>query len=150
MQQLGEAFREKREQMKLELDEVAADLEIASKQIEQVEAGDRHAFADVFDLKEFIRVYAKYLGMDADKCIDEFNEYLFDFTSKIPLKALEIAKKEKKQKKEEIKSPYTKTRLKFQPILVIGGILLVILIGLLITYLILYVLNTDMLNNLNP
>lgn len=146
MQHIGEVFKEAREKMKLSISEVAEDLNVSANQIDLVESGDRHAFQDIFDLKDFIRTYAKYLGLDGDQLIDEFNEYLFDFTSKIPLKAIEIAKKEQKQVKDEIKSPYTTPQSKVEPVLVIGSILLVVVFGILMTYLIIYFLNSDMLS----
>ena len=68
-----------------------------------------NAFKDVFYLKYFIRDYAKYLGLDSEKILDEFNEYLFDMTSKIPVDLINQAKKEKKCS-EEIISPYTKEK----------------------------------------
>lgn len=145
MQNIGETLKDKRESINIEIEEVATDLAVDSSKIIAVEAGDRHAFEDIFDLKEFIRTYAKYLGLDSDKMIDEFNEYLFDFTSKIPLKAIEIAKKEKKRKKEEIKSPYTIPRSKWRPYFIGGAIITIIILGLLITYLIIYYTNTDAL-----
>lgn len=146
MQHIGEVFKEARENMKLAVTEVAEDLKVSPNQVELVEAGDRHAFQDIFDLKDFIRTYAKYLGLDGDQLIDEFNEYLFDFTSKIPLKAIEIAKKEKAEVKDEIKSPYTLPKNKVEPVLVVGSILLVVVFGILMTYLIIYFLNSDMLS----
>ena len=57
-------------------------------------------------LKYFIRDYAKYLGLDGEKMIDEFNEFLFDFTSKIPVGDIEKAKTTSNNKKE-VNSPYT-------------------------------------------
>ena len=56
--------------------------------------------------------YAKYLGLDAKKIIDDFNDYLFEYTSKIPIDDIEKAiveqkKEENKEAKERIVSPYT-------------------------------------------
>ncbi len=147
MQSIGDALKAKREEIKIGVAEVATDLGATEKQVEMIEAGDRHAFDDVFDLKEFIRTYAKYLGLDSKKMIDEFNEYLFDFTSKIPLKAIEIAKQEKELKPEEVKSPYTLPVIKWKPYLLMGGIFLVIILGLLITYLVVYYKNSDALTS---
>ena len=61
-------------------------------------------------MKEYIYNYAKYLGLEPEKIIDEFNEYLFEYTSKIPLEDIEKAMKEQqKEETEEVKivSPYT-------------------------------------------
>ena len=38
---------------------------------------------------------------------DEFNEYLFDYTSKIPIDVIEKAKNEKKEEKKRFSSQYT-------------------------------------------
>ena len=41
--------------------------------------------------------------------MDEFNEYLFDLTSKIPIEVIELAKREKEKEENiaKISSPYT-------------------------------------------
>ena len=39
--------------------------------------------------------------------IDEFNEYIFDYTSKISLTEIEEASKKEDEKKDKIRSPYT-------------------------------------------
>ena len=57
-------------------------------------------------MKYFIRDYAKYLGLNGEELVDEFNEFLFDFTSKIPIEEIEKAKLKNVNKKEVI-SPYT-------------------------------------------
>ena len=97
-------------------------------QITSIEEGKLEDFKDVFYLKYFIRDYAKYLGLDGEKMLDEFNEYLFDMTSKIPVNLIEQAKKEKEA--ENISSPYTKeTKKKIKvPKLVIGIVILIIAI----------------------
>ena len=68
--------------------------------------GKKEEFQDVVSLKYFIRDYAKYLGLDGEELVDEFNEFLFDFTSKIPLEEIEKAKLNNVNKKEVV-SPYT-------------------------------------------
>lgn len=110
MKEIGAALKEQRENTGLSLEEVASDLKLRSSQIENIEAGNMDAFKDVFYLKYFIKEYAKYLGLSYDDLIDEFNEYIFDYTSKISLEDIKKAakkesKKDKKQKR--IASPYT-------------------------------------------
>ena len=76
-----------------------------------IEAGNIGCFKDIFELKEYIASYAKYLGLDAVKMIDKFNEYLFEYTSKIPIKEIEEKMREQQKKEDEeekIASPYTK------------------------------------------
>ena len=63
-----------------------------------------------------VSIYAKYLGLNSTTVIDEFNEYLFEYTSKIPVKEIERAMtKNSKNEKEELKinSPYTKPMKKY-------------------------------------
>ena len=110
MKEIGAALKEQRENTGLSLEEVASDLKLRPSQIENIEAGNMDAFKDVFYLKYFIKEYAKYLGLSYDDLIDEFNEYIFDYTSKISLDDIKKAakkesKKDKKQKR--IASPYT-------------------------------------------
>ena len=84
-------------------------------------------------MKYFIRDYAKYLGLDGEKLVDEFNEFLFDFTSKIPIDQIEKVKKNRTNKKE-ISSPYTQT--KNQPSK--GKIILAVVAGVVVLAIISY------------
>ena len=122
-------LKTKREENGLSVEEVAEDLKMRPSQITSIEEGKLEDFKDVFYLKYFIRDYAKYLGLDGERMLDEFNEYLFDITSKIPVNLIEQAKKEQEQ--ENVSSPYTKeTKKKFTNVqkLVIGIVILVITI----------------------
>lgn len=128
MKNIGIKLKTKREENGLSVEEVAEDLKMRPSQITSIEEGKLEDFKDVFYLKYFIRDYAKYLGLDGEKMLDEFNEYLFDMTSKIPVNLIEQAKKEKEA--ENISSPYTKeTKKKIKvPKLVIGIVILIIAI----------------------
>ncbi len=106
MKDIGLKLRAKREENGVSVEEAAEDLKMRPSQIESLEEGRREDFKDVMSLKYFIRDYAKYLGLDGEKIMDEFNEFLFDFTSKIPVSEIEKAKEEKKNKKDVV-SPYT-------------------------------------------
>jgi cytoskeletal protein RodZ len=134
VKEIGEKLRETREAMGITLDEAAEDLKLRPSQIENIEAGNIEAFKDIFYLKYFIRDYSKYLGLDHEEMVDEFNEFLFDYTSKISLDEIKKAKKkqEKKEDKKKIASPYTidkKKLLSVPPMFVYIGIgLLTILI----------------------
>lgn len=130
MKNIGLKLKEKREENGLSIEEVAEDLKMRPSQITSIEEGKKDDFKDIFYLKYFIRDYAKYLGLDCEKIIDEFNEYLFDETSKIPIDIIEQAKKEKKEDTEELSSPYTKkekNKIKI-PKIIIGLFILIILI----------------------
>jgi len=106
MKDIGERFRETRESMDISLEEVSEDLKISLNDIENLEEGNIEHFKDVTILKTLIREYSKYLGLDKDEMIDEFNEYLFDYTSRISLEEIVNAKKSIDEE-ERIKSPYT-------------------------------------------
>lgn len=135
MKEIGATLKEAREDMGVSLEEVASDLKLRVSQLEDIEAGNLDAFKDVFYLKYFIRDYAKYLGLNYEDLVDEFNEYLFDYTSKISIDDIRKAKKKvkKKQVKDERKivSPYTLERkqgFSILPILFYGGIVVVVFV----------------------
>lgn len=110
MEEIGEQLRQAREKMGVTLEEAAEDLQLKPSILENVESGNRSAFKDVFTLKQVIKDYAKYLGLEYEKLEAEFNEFVFVFTSKIPLDDIAKASKEKNKEKEkarEIISPYT-------------------------------------------
>lgn len=130
MKNIGLKLKEKRQQNGLSVEEVAEDLKMRPAQISSIEEGKTEDFKDVFYLKYFIRDYAKYLGLDSEKILDEFNEYLFDVTSKIPVDLINQAKKEKKEDETKKPSPYTsrgETKTKI-PKVVIALIVIVILV----------------------
>lgn len=109
MNEIGELFRVTREEAGVSLSEASKDLDIKEVILENIEDGNIGCFKDIFVLKDYIHSYAKYLGLDSDKIIDEFNEYMLEYTSKIPVKEIErqIQELEAKQEKKEIVSPYT-------------------------------------------
>ena len=112
MKEIGERLKEARLSMGISIEEASEDLKLRPSQLENIEAGNQDAFKDIFYLKYFIRDYAKYLGLDPDEVLEDFNEYLFDYTSKISLDDIkkasrELEKKEKEEKKDKIISPYT-------------------------------------------
>ena len=111
MKDIGIKLKEKREENGVSIEEASEDLKVRPSQIESLEQGIKEDFKDVVFLKYLIRDYAKYLGLDGDKLVDEFNEFLFDFTSKIPVDDIEKAK-ENNVKNKEILSPYTNSSVK--------------------------------------
>lgn len=111
MNAISEVLKGTREASGVSLEEVSKDLEIPLLVLEQIEEGNTGAFKDIFALKEYIKDYAKYLGLNPDEVIDEFNEYMFEKTSKIPMKEIEKAAREKASTEENpnrVASPYTK------------------------------------------
>lgn len=141
MKEIGAKLKEARESIGVSIEEVAEDLKLRPSQIENIEAGNTEAFKDMFYLKYFIRDYAKYLGFDKEDLIDEFNEYLFDYTSRLSLEDIKSAKKSKKETKK-IKSPYTMERKNRTSLIMFGIYVIIALLIALIIYLIIS-LNTS-------
>lgn len=145
MKEIGEKLKEARESMGITIEEAGADLKLRPSQIENIEEGNKDAFKDVFYLKMFIKNYSKYLGLDPDEMVEEFNEYLFDFTSKISIEDIKKAEKEQIKKQKKIKtikiaSPYTVEKQQQKSIpkfLIVGGIILLIVIIIYIIVLLL-------------
>lgn len=108
MKDIGLKLKDKREENGLSIEEVADDLKVTSGDIENLEEGIRDYFKDIDVIKKLIGDYSKYLGFDSNEMIDEFNEYLFDQTSRISLEDIEKAKELKEEKeKDKVSSPYT-------------------------------------------
>ena len=132
MKELGEYLRRTRISSGLSITEVCEDLDFSTSLLENMESGNVKAFKDVYSLRDFIKKYANYLGLDADKVIDEFNDFLFAHTSRISLEDIQEAKKIVEENSKKVKSPYTiehKEKFNFWPIIyVILGILLLSLV----------------------
>lgn len=134
MVETGETLKSTRENAGVSLDEVSKDLNIPVLYLEQIEDGSIGSFEDIYELKKMILDYAKYLGLNTETIVNKFNEYMFEYTSKIPMDEIEKAVREKEKEKDDadrIASPYTREypREKTLPyiITVIGIIILVIL-----------------------
>ncbi len=116
MNEIGEMLNMARENSGVSISEVSKDLNIKEEILENIEAGRLGAFKDIFELKNYLIEYAKYLGLDTQKLVDEFNEYMFEYTSKIPIKeiekTIELQLKEE-SKNESVASPYTAKSHKF-------------------------------------
>ncbi len=139
MKEIGEKLKQVREEQGVSIQEAAEDLNIRVSQIENIEAGNLKVFKDVFYLKCFIRDYAKYLGLDEEKIMDEFNEFFFEETSKIPIAEIEKASKEKqKEQKQEKKvvSPYTMEEKQSSKIIPVIVTLIILLLIFLIGYIV--------------
>ncbi len=141
MKELGKYLEQTRTRHGVSVDEAAEDLGISSSQVENIEKGNVRAFQDVYTLKEYVKNYAKYLGLDPDKVLDEFNDFLFERTSKISLTDImeaEAKRKEKEEPKKKVTSPYTKTfkqkHINLAPIVLVSlaMILLVMILYLMV------------------
>ena len=126
MKEIGELLSETRNKNGVTLEEAAGDLNYKVSQLEAIENGDFKNFKDIFVLKCIITDYSKYLGLNAEEIIDEFNEYVFESTSKIPIDDIEKASKRKDEAK--IMSPYTKQEKEKSKLPIILGIILAILV----------------------
>lgn len=136
LKEIGEYLKSCRRSNGVSINEASEDLNINPSLLEAVESGNSKAFKDIFELKEMIRTYAKYLGLDVEKMLDEFNDFIFEKTSKISLEDIKNAR-EHDETSNRISSPYTKikhTRYDIAPIVLIVAILLFIS---LIVYLVL-------------
>lgn len=139
MKEIGEFLKSARISNGVSLEEAAEDLSFSVIQLENIEGGNIRAFKDVFALRELVKEYGKYLGVKTDEIIDEFNDFMFEHTSKISLDDLLEARKLAKEKEEEEKpkviSPYTNIHTpKFnlerfkKMLLILAGIILGILV----------------------
>ncbi len=114
MNSIGSLLKEARESSGVSIEEASDDLNIEVNFLLNIEEGKIGCFKDIFALKEYISNYAKYLGLDSDKIIDEFNEYMFEYTSKIPIKEIEKqAKIKSKEEANKVVSPYTRKPRKY-------------------------------------
>ncbi|MDD2469409.1 MAG: helix-turn-helix domain-containing protein [Bacilli bacterium] len=142
MKEIGRELEEAREAMGISLDEAATDLKLKPSQLENVEKGNRSAFKDVFELKQIIRDYAKYLSLEYEKLEDDFNEFVFEYTSKIPLDEIAKANEEIKAEKRDIISPYTleqKSNFSFFKLLIIS--LIIVIVGIVVYFILVILVN---------
>ena len=141
MKELGDYLKQTRIEKGVALTEACEDLELSTSQIENIESGNVRAFKDVYELRNLVKAYAKYLGLDSEKVLDEFSGFLFQHTSKISLDDIKNAQQNRKLVQKKIKSPYTKTynkKISIWPFF-IGMVSFVILIFVL--YLIISAIN---------
>lgn len=139
MKEIGEILKEGREQNGVSIEEASEDLNYKVSQLEAIESGDFKLFKDIFLLKCMIMDYSKYLGLDTNSIMDDFNEFVFESTSKIPLDDIEKASK-LKEDEEKIASPYTKKEEEKSKLPLILGIILGVLI---IIFIIVYFYNKN-------
>ncbi len=136
----GEIFKNTRESSGVSIEEASKDLDIPVLELEQIEACAFGAFDDIYELKNKILEYAKYLGLDLNEILEDFNEYMFEYTSKIQLDDIEkemreLEKEEKIDEETRISSPYTKYYPKERTLpYIIGGILIIVLVIIIVIW----------------
>ncbi len=143
MKEIGESFKNARETIGISKEEVVKDLNITESQLDNLEDGNVNAFKDVFFLKDLIRKYSRYLNLDEESNIDKFNEFIFSYTSKIPVEEIleqtrEINILESQNSENKIVSPYTlkkrKSINKYNVLFVIAVVVAVLIILFVIKY----------------
>jgi len=142
VKELGEELSRLRKNNGVSKEEASNDLGISLKELECLENGNFKVFKDVYELKRIILAYSKYLGLEEDKILDEFNDYLFEKTSRIKKEDIEELKK-KEEEEEKVSSPYTKvgkTKHDIAPIVLLVVILVFIS---LVVYLVLLFFKKD-------
>ena len=141
MKELGDYLKQTRISNGVSIAEAAEDLDLSTVQLENIESGNVKSFKDVYALKEDVRQYAKYLGLNPEKVIDEFNGFLFEHTSKISLEDIKMAQKKMEEEEKGATSPYTKEyKKKVGPWPFIIAIVLIVFI-FIILYLIISTIN---------
>lgn len=144
MKEIGEYLKNSRINNGVSIEEAADDLNLAVTQIENMEEGNIKAFKDLYTLRELVKNYGKYLGVETDSILDEFNDFMFEHTSKISLddilEARRLVKERETEERPKIASPYTvikKPRINFEnikikPLLISILVILIIFISLFI------------------
>ena len=141
MKELGEQLSILRKNNGVSKEEASNDLGITEQELECLENGNFKVFKDVYELKRIVLAYAKYLGLPEEKILDEFNDYLFEKTSKIS--KIDVLEMKKQEEEEKVSSPYTKTgKTRYDVAPVVLLIVLLLFISLIV-YLVLSFLKKD-------
>ena len=136
MKELGAYLKEVRKSHGVSLEEASEDLKFSILELENMESGNTKAFKDIYDLRHMLQEYAKYLGLNKEEVTEEFNDFLFEHTSKISLEDILEARKLKEEEAKKISSPYTiihKKKINIAPY-VLGALItfLVLLLAIII------------------
>ena len=143
MKEIGEFLKSSRINNGVSIEEAAEDLNFSVTQLENIEDGNIRAFKDVFALRELVKEYGKYLGVETDSIVDEFNDFMFGYTSRIPIEDIleqtkEINLKELKNEENKIVSPYTIKRkdnsTKYTILYIAAIVVLIMLVIIIIKY----------------
>jgi len=136
LKEIGELLRNSREEKGISIEEASEDLKLSKEVLEQIELGNKDVFKDIYELRSCVNSYGKYLCLDCEKILDDFNEFVFEYTSKIPIEEIEKASQEVETEIKKISSPYTMeeniNKKSNKKLIIIGGIIFVVIIILLI------------------
>ena len=112
MKELGEYLKRTRISNGVSLTEACEDLEFSTSHLENIESGNVRAFKDVYELKEDIKVYAKYLGLDSEKVIVVNIFYLTKIILYIAIIYLKIIKLVNKLEADVLRRKKRKMKMK--------------------------------------
>lgn len=147
MKELGFYLQDTRRSNGVSIEEAANDLNVDSSYIENIESANIRAFKDVYYMRELVKEYAKYLGLSVDKIQDEFNDFLFEHTSKISLDDIMAAKKKKEEESvpnvKKVQSPYTKEYKRKVKKLPIVLAFIILLLAILISIIVIKTINKE-------
>ena len=130
MKEVGEIFRNKREEIGISIKEISKDLKIDEVLIDSLENGNVKSFKDILELKSVVSSLCKYLGVDEEEVLDDINDYMFEKTSKI---SLDDIKNNYNKEEKKIESPYTKEKKKDNT-----KVVLIVLVSIFVLLVVLY------------
>lgn len=132
MKEIGEKLKTTREKTGLSIEEVSEDIKIEVNKIEAIEQGIKDIFKDIYELKDYISIYSKYLNLDVEDILKEFDEFVFDYTCKITVGKLNNNCVEEKK----VISPYTKEVKKQNKKIWLLVLIFILLVGAVVGYII--------------
>jgi len=132
LKEIGEKLKTTRENTGLSIEEVSEDIKIEVNKIEAIEQGIKDIFKDIYELKDYISIYSKYLNLDVEDILKEFDEFVFDYTCKITVGELNNNCVEEKK----VISPYTKEVKKQNKKIWLLVLIFILLVGAVVGYII--------------
>ena len=94
-------FSEKRNNFNKNLSEIAESTKINIKYLEAIELGDFDILPNVY-IRLFLRSYAEYLELNAEKILSEYNEYVNISNQQLKSSGVSYIKKKSKIEKKEL------------------------------------------------
>ena len=94
-------FSEKRNNSNKNLSEIAESTKINIKYLEAIELGDFDILPNVY-IRLFLRSYAEYLELNAEKILSEYNEYVYISNQQLKSSGVSYIKKKTKLEKKEL------------------------------------------------
>ena len=94
-------FSEKRNNSNKNLSEIAESTKINIKYLEAIELGDFDILPNVY-IRLFLRSYAEYLELNAEKILSEYNEYINISNQQLKSSGVSYIKKKSKIEKKEL------------------------------------------------